>query len=688
MPTSSTNLKNRVNKLYLPKTKPLFPLFEVISNAIHAIEEKKAKYNFKFNGKILVKIIRNGNQQILLEMSDVESIPINSFEVVDNGIGLDEENYNSFQEFDSEHKVAIGGKGIGRLICLKVFQKMTVESIYLENDKYYLRKFEYKRSKEGFDGYSNVLEQSNKITGSKISLINLTEDYKKNCPYSIVQIAREIVDHFQLYFIQKKEPEIIILNQDNNEVNLSNLFNTEFEKQILSKEFYVNQFKFKIFISKSYKAKSHKIYFCAHERSVKEEGLSKYLNDLKSIIKDSPDNISYFFQVFVVGDFLNDNVNEERTSFYFATEEDSEEIENPEITLPKIRKNALLAIEDLLQDLLKEKRREKLESYLPIIEREYPNYQNVVYYNREKVEKLPSGLNKNELDIKLYEIESEWKIRVKAEGIEVLVKKKDITTLDQYKQLYDKFLTEFNQIGQSDLARYVVHRRSVIDLLERLIELNIQNKFEVQDEEVLHSLFFPIRETNHTVSSDKQNLWLLDERLTFNTLLASDKSFKRVEQLNSSSTDRMDLIIRKEEIYENATLYSENKVPFESFTIIEFKKPNRDDYVYGHPTKDPISQVRKYIREIIDGKIKKAGRVIEAKCNTPFYCYVIADMTISLKYILEEESFTSTPDGLGFFKFYDTANYKAYVEVVPFIKVINDAKQRNRLLFNKLNLTV
>ncbi len=52
IPLSSTNLKNRVNKLYLPKTKPLHALFEVISNSIHAINEKKEKIDKNFKGKI------------------------------------------------------------------------------------------------------------------------------------------------------------------------------------------------------------------------------------------------------------------------------------------------------------------------------------------------------------------------------------------------------------------------------------------------------------------------------------------------------------------------------------------------------------------------------------------------------------------------------------------------------------
>ena len=264
-------------------------------------------------------------------------------------------------------------------------------------------------------------------------------------------------------------------------------------------------------------------------------------------------------------------------------------------------------------------------------------------------------------------------------------KKKDITTLEDYTKLYTDFLNEFNETGQSDLSRYVIHRRAVIDLLDKLIELNKEEKFE--SEEIVHSLFFPIRENRNAVSSDKQNLWLLDERLTFNTLLASDKAFNHVPPLNSKSTDRMDLIIRKEEVYENATLYSENKIPYESFTIVEFKKPERDNYVHGDKKKDPVKQVRLYVEEIIKNKQKINGKSANASKLTPFYCYIIADITPSLKDILEFESFDPTPDGLGYFKFYDTSSSRAYVEVLPFRKVIKDAKQRNKILFDKMKLS-
>ncbi len=683
-PHSSTNLRNRVNKLYLPKTKGLYLLFEIISNSIHAIQERKKEFKNDINGKIIIKTIRNGDIEALKQISDIEQYPINSFQVIDNGIGLNEENIKSFAEFDSEKKAEIGGKGVGRLICLKAFQKIIIESIYFEDSSFKLRKFHYKKSKEGFDKYEDDIITTKKSTGTSAILSNYEIKYQKQVPRQILEIGRQIITHFQLYFIQKIEPEIILMNQDDVELNLTSLFNKEFQKEILDKQFEISNQMFKIFISKSYKAKSHKIHYCAHERNVKDEGLSKYLEDLKFKIGSETEE-GFYFQVFVVGNYLNENVNEARTGFNFSLEEDNEEIDFEEITLSKIRKGAITSVEELLSDFLQKIRKEKLDKYFPIIEEEFPNYSSVINYNMDKVKMLPVGLSKHELDLKLYEIESEWRIKVKTEGIELIDKKKDVTKLEDYKELYSKFLAEFNEVGQSDLARYVVHRRAVIDLLDKLIELNVSEKFE--NEDIVHSLFFPIRETGDSVLTEKQNLWLLDERLTYNSLLASDKLFKQIEQLDSDSSKRMDLVVKKEEVFENATLYSEDKYPFESFTIVEFKKPERDNYVHGVYKDDPIKQVRTYIEEIIKGNEKIKGKAIKADRRTPFYCYVVADITPTLENILDYESFDPTPDGLGYFRFYETKTSRAYIEVLPFKKIIKDAKQRNKILFDKLKLS-
>jgi hypothetical protein len=52
------------------------------------------------------------------------------FVVSDNGIGLNEDNFKSFLRPDSRHKIDRGGKGVGRLDWLKVFNEIKVDSAY------------------------------------------------------------------------------------------------------------------------------------------------------------------------------------------------------------------------------------------------------------------------------------------------------------------------------------------------------------------------------------------------------------------------------------------------------------------------------------------------------------------------------------------------------------------------------
>ena len=87
-----TNLRSRVNKLYIPKTKSLLPLFEIVSNSIHAIFEKR-EIEDNYQGKIIIKLIRNGDESTLKELDFIDKYPVKSFEVSDNGIGLNRENF-------------------------------------------------------------------------------------------------------------------------------------------------------------------------------------------------------------------------------------------------------------------------------------------------------------------------------------------------------------------------------------------------------------------------------------------------------------------------------------------------------------------------------------------------------------------------------------------------------------------
>ena len=304
-------------------------------------------------------------------------------------------------------------------------------------------------------------------------------------------------------------------------------------------------------------------------------------------------------------------------------------------------------------------------------------------HKAEKVKKLPANLNRQDLDYELYKIEAEWKADVKRMGAEILEKKKDVTTMDEYKQLYEDYLSGMNEIGQSELARYVVHRKSIIDLLDVLTSKEgLEDKYA--NEDLVHCVFFPIRTTSDVVPSDKQNLWLLDERLAYHSYLASDKMFSSMDgvEATENESDRPDLFILN-----NAFAFSEEKdAPYQSISIVEFKKPERDNYIDNDEKKNPLDQVEQYVEDLLGGKIKnRKGRTIRINEQTPFYIYIVCDLTPSLVKILKRREFMQTPDGLGYFNF-KNKRYNGFVVVLSFDKVKADAGKRNQILFDKLGL--
>jgi hypothetical protein len=674
-----SNIANKVRNTTLPKTKPLLPVYEAISNSIHAIGEV-AKIK-PILGKIVINLIRNGNPETLKDLLDIDIYPIHSIEIVDNGIGFNNDNITYFIEADTDHKIEIGGKGVGRFVCLKAFKKIVVESNFEDDDALICRKFEYKATKDGIHDFNEVVAEGFRERLTKVLLSEFREDYQKNVPMSLVQVAREIVNHFLLYFIEDTAPDIIVRNQNNLEINCKQLFTTEFEKEIQTTSFQLAEFIFTLYLTKSYKSQSHKIHYCAHHRSVKEEGLINKIPDLgKNSIKD--DDTQFYYQAYVVSDYLNDHVDTERVGFNFPTEEDEDDLRLIEdITLSKIRNNSVEKIEELLVDYLAEVRETKINNYRPIINDDLKQYRAVLNNRLEDIKLLPPNLTRQKLDIELYKIESSWKIEVKEEGAKLLEEKKDIQNLDEYKTRYEKFLEQFNEIGQVDLARYIVHRKTIIELLEQFLNINEASKFI--DEDMIHGIFFPIRSTSDEILPENQNLWLLDERLTYHSFLASDKKFDKIENLEVNSKDRTDLLI-----YNDALAFSEDKkAPHSSFTIVEFKKPQRDNFADYSADKNPVEQCEKYIDSLLEGNVKdRNGRFIKVDSKTPFYVYIVCDITKSLEKILMNREYSLTPDGLGYFAL-KTKYYNAYIEVLPFEKVLKDAQKRNQILFDKLGIS-
>ena len=113
------DLEGRVNNISerIISNEPYMPLYEAIINSIEAIEEANRK-----DGEIRIRVIRDNT------IDNIGSIytPIRSFEIIDNGIGFNDENFESFKTSDTTYKINMGGKGIGRFIWLKAFEKVDI----------------------------------------------------------------------------------------------------------------------------------------------------------------------------------------------------------------------------------------------------------------------------------------------------------------------------------------------------------------------------------------------------------------------------------------------------------------------------------------------------------------------------------------------------------------------------------
>jgi hypothetical protein len=118
-----TSIVGKMENTTLPVSRPLAPLYEAIHNALQAIEEAGGTAH-----SITIEIERLSD---MLEEGVARPI---SFTIVDTGIGFNDDNAKSFFTAESRHKADRGGKGNGRILWLKAFNRVIVDSDFRAQD--------------------------------------------------------------------------------------------------------------------------------------------------------------------------------------------------------------------------------------------------------------------------------------------------------------------------------------------------------------------------------------------------------------------------------------------------------------------------------------------------------------------------------------------------------------------------
>lgn len=425
----SINIRGRVKNFNLPKNQPLVPLFEAIVNAIHAIGERKST-DPSFEGQIIIRILRDG--QFVLDGTG-ELPQIQSFEIIDNGIGFNEANIASFMESDSTYKAQIGGKGVGRFSWLIAFEKAEIESVYSEEDEYVKRSFDFSISNSGInDALTDCTGYNDNQT--TVRLLNYIKPYADNVPKRSITIAMRIIQHCLVYFISDDCPRIILQDIDETH-DLNRIFKEKIRSEANSKTIVLNDETFELLHVKAEEStiNGNKLYLCAHNRLVETKELDKYITDLDRQIFEK----SGFWYVGVLrGHYLDEAVDMNRLSFNIPDGGPLDSMANM-ITMDQIMRAVVVEVNEFLKGYLQPIATEKIQRITDYVTHRAPQFRHLLKYTPEAIAKIKPNLSEDKLDDELYRIKREFDRTTAKENTQLLDElNKGVISSDEYIQKF------------------------------------------------------------------------------------------------------------------------------------------------------------------------------------------------------------------------------------------------------------
>ena len=676
----ATNLHGRLRNTSLPVSNGMLPLFEAVANAIHAIEDAGLPPE---TGQIRVQIVRDS--QMKIDLDEGRRRPgreakgeIIGFTITDNGIGFTDENMESFLTLDSEHKADRGGRGVGRLLWLKAFDKATVDSVYESKEGRLSRRTFTFTARQGVSE-PEIKDASNAKRETVVRLDGFSQRYRDASPKTVAIIARSLFEHNLWYFIRVGGAPKIQVIDDGEVVSLDDIYEEQMVASSSTESFDLKDTRFDLIHIKltASSGRSHSIAYCASNRMVTQESIKGKVAGLHGSLADG--DREFVYECYVSSPLLDERVRSERTSF--DIEEDTRDLfESIELSQREIRDAVLERVSVFLSDYLDEKRRLGRERVSQFVASKAPRYRPILDRIPEDQLAVDPEISDKDLDVLLHRHLTEIEGRLLAEGHDVMAPKEQETYEDYNIRLQD-YLKTAEDIKKSDLANYVAHRRIILDLLEKAIQRQDDGKYARED--LIHNLIMPMGRTSDEIHFDTCNLWLVDERLAFHDYLASDKPLAAMPITDSKEAKKPDLLAFN--AYDKPVLVSDTeRLPLSSIVIVELKRPMRNDAASGED-KDPIEQALGYLDRIQKGSVEtRSGRPIPRSEDIPGFCYAICDITPTIEKRCMVLGLTPTHDHLGYFGY--NTNYRAYLEVISFDRLVNSAKERNKAFFDKLGL--
>lgn len=674
------NFQNYVSTMKLPSSKVLYPLFEAISNSIDSIEDRKSD-----DGKIVITLERREQMLIVDNDENQELLPIENIVIEDNGMGFNDMNYLAFSELSTIRKKNKGGKGVGRVVWLIAFNYVEVISTYQNgDDQKGCRSFRFVCDDDSIVTHINKEERSDAIINTQVKLVNIKSEYQEVMPKTRSIIAEEIITHFLPYFMVSTMPSIILREKECADIDLWEIFDSYIAEKCRRENIYIGKEQFLISHTKakysSQRNKDHRVFYVANGRVVETRSLSpdKIVN-LPSKIKIEGED--YVYIGYVESPYLDQSVNTSRYKFDFPETPEGNMITDL-IDWEKIEENIGKSITTYLGDFLEKTRLDKDEKIRNFINSKKPSYSYIYAHHKDLIDKIPlRSVEKDNIGPELMKIHATLRTDLAEEAEKIInITDNEIVSSDDYKIKVKDLLERLDPTGKADLAEYIIIRKIVLHLFDKALKIQDDENFVRED--VIHNFIFPIRKSSDDITYQKHNLWILDERLAYNTYIASDKQFSQIPGYeNLTSLEKR----KRPDIYafSYSTTEPDNTTsPYKSLDIFEFKRPMRNDY---QKKENPYLQIKEYLEVIRNGEaITKDQRVFRVVKGGLIYCHIVCDFTKTLTTTLKSEDFYQV--GNYDWYIYYHRQFNALIEVKSFEFMIETATKRNQILFDKLGL--
>lgn len=641
------DVEGRIGNMRLPdgRTALLYSMYEAVSNAVQAIEERFGKADFAKRGVIGLMIGLRENKTL------------NYIAISDNGIGLNQTHLESFETCDTRQKYLIGGKGVGRLIWMKVFDRIDVESTYEKGlDQWERIKFRFDPTRDDSLVDLQRTSGSHEQVGTKIVLSGIKSDQNAGLSRSV--LSRQLCHHFFPYFIAGSMPKLNVLfgRRDLDIVTyLDTKVDRQGEKKIEIEEFDIGEITFShVYVEKNLSQElSNTILLTAQGRVVKSIEI-----EAKFALRGLDNGKAYV--CVVTGVFLNASVDQERTGF-----------KAPEGAIDAITTAALDAVEQFLSAHIAAVRRTQKRLVVELLE-EHPQLSISVKDVDGYVGTLSPSMSEEEIGKTLFTLLYRHERRLKRD-ISTVSNGADTPTLGGQNEKIAELVQKVTDDAKRRLAEYTIKRHQIIQLARALLKYRDDENRTYHRERAIHELICPLGKMYESKDYDEHNLWLIDDLLSYYSFFASDKALAALGV--DGERKEPDLIFFNPYGFRRAGTN-------DPIVIIEFKRPG-DEFL----SSDPIEQVLEYVEKLRSRTVRdiEGSMISDISENTPFECIVICDLSAGSRRKFERGlAQNPTPDGMGYYGF--SPKHRASIRVLSYSKVFRDAELRNQSFFTRLGL--